>query len=92
MKELPRFECYGCNKPDNYGMNSLKFYTSEGTFWFSYATLVAFKKLGQETACRENVWGSTTGGHLNAIMPDKSERVSAAEFQRLYQEAFEGAE
>lgn len=34
--------------------------------WFSYETLIAFE--GEETIfVRENIWGNTTGKHINHI-------------------------
>lgn len=89
MKEIPRFECYTKDSSGNYGLNSLVFYTSEGTFWFSYKTLVAFYKLGGSKVVHENIWGPSTGKHLDAIDGgDKKDRVSSEDFNRLYQEAF----
>lgn len=95
MKEIPQFECYvdcktfnGTRSP-NYGLNSLRFWDSEGNcFWFSYKTLVAFKPRFGNVVCQQNLWGTTTGGHLNAIEPNKKARVDAETFERLYAEAF----
>ena len=85
---LPNFENYMETSSKNYGLNSLKFYTSEGTFWFSYKTLVAFKKLGGPIVCRRNEWGPTTGKHLNAIESNKDFRVDAESFEQIYRETF----
>lgn len=55
-------------------------------YYFSYETLVAFGRKGRLTVC-ENVWGTTTGRHLNAIDGGhKESRVNLEEFQRLAQE------
>jgi hypothetical protein len=55
------------------------------SLWFSYETLVAFQVDGFPRVVRENVWGPTTGKHLNAIDGgDHSGRVCAEEFTRLY--------
>lgn len=35
--------------------------------WFSYSTPVAIRRDGHDLIVRENVWGTTTGKHLNAI-------------------------
>jgi hypothetical protein len=85
MKQLASFGSYS-------GPNSLRFWDASGNqFWFSYKTLVAFR-VPSGTAggrvCRQNDWGPTTGRHLNSIEPDKSKRVDAATFERLYAEAF----
>lgn len=55
------------------------------TLWFSYETLVAFQAAGRPRVVRENVWGPTTGKHLNAIDGgDRSSRFCAEEFTRLW--------
>ena len=88
-KILPDFGTYVKYSSDNYGAHCLWFSDSKGrAFYFSYQTLVAFRAKGQ-TVCRENVWGPTTGKHLNAIEPDHSKRVNADEFDRLYDELVE---
>ena len=58
--------------------------------WFSYETPIAFR-LGREYRVSENLWGSTTGKHLNQLQ-DKSHRISRQEFleqlaevERLFQ-------
>lgn len=54
--------------------------------WFSYDTPIAFRVYGQPRVVRENIWGPTTGKHLNAIdggtKTAKAERVSSDEFNR----------
>ena len=37
------------------------------TYFYSYNTLVAFEHTLSGLVVRENVWGATTGKHLNAI-------------------------
>ena len=37
------------------------------TYWFSYDTCVAFQEDGYPVIVRKNVWGPTTGKHLNYI-------------------------
>ena len=52
--------------------------------WFSYETPVAFKEDKFHTIVRENVWGPTTGKHLNYIdggdKEAKARRVSSEDF------------
>ena len=48
--------------------------------FFSYETPVAFRT-SAEFVIRENVWGPTTGKHLNMISPDKSRRVPGDVFE-----------
>ena len=55
------------------------------TVWFSYNTPIAFQVGGFPKVIRENVWGITTGKHLNAIDPDKKKRVSDDEFERQWE-------
>ena len=49
--------------------------------WFSYSTAVAFWVAGERLVISENVWGPTTGRHLNAIDTDKDIRIPRAEFE-----------
>ena len=60
------------------------------SIWFSYETPIAFK-LRDNFVVSENLWGSTTGKHLNQLQ-DKSYRISRQEFleqlsevERLFQ-------
>lgn len=51
------------------------------TLWFSYETCVAFtdpETFG--TWVSENVWGPTTGKHLNYIDPDHTHRLNRTAF------------
>lgn len=52
-------------------------------YWFSYSTCVAFQAMGH-TYVRKNVWGTTTGKHLNAIdggdRQAKEKRLDQADF------------
>ena len=61
------------------------------TVWFSYETPIAFKNGTWSTlVVRENVWGTTTGKHLNWIdggtKEAKANRVSSDEFDRALDE------
>ena len=86
---LPSWQTYVSYSSDNYGAHALQFFTDEGTFWFSYQTLVAFQKFGGKRYVRENVWRTTTGKHLNAIDGgDKKNRVSEQEFYAAYGREF----
>lgn len=71
---------------DNYGAHSIAIKLNNQTFYYSYDTLVAFEgydKKGNYYFCvRENIWGNTTGRHLNAIEPDKSIRINEKEFEK----------
>lgn len=57
------------------------------TYWFSYKTCVAFSRHdGFAPVVRENVWGPTTGKHLNHIDGGgyrKANRVDAGLFKAL---------
>lgn len=66
-----------------------------GRVWFSYATPVAFHVPGQGMTVRQNVWGPTTGKHLNRIdggdKVAKSQRVTSETFNALLTLHFEGS-
>ena len=73
---------YGNYSSDNYGSHTQAFSDSEGpSYYFSYNTLIAVVTRTGEEFIRENVWGQTTGKHLNWINPDHSIRLSGKEFE-----------
>jgi len=89
VSRIANFWSYGQYSSDNYGKHSLAFTDTNGNeFYFSYKTLVAFRTLKGDLVCMKNYWGTTTGKHLNWIQPDKKQRVTDAEFNRLYAESF----
>jgi len=58
------------------------------TLWYSYRTLIAFNAYnGSGPVVRENVWGPTTGKHLNYVDGGDTEAKAA----RLNTEAFQQA-
>ena len=54
------------------------------TVWFSYETAIGFSTRYGTPTVRENVWGPTTGKHLNAIdggdKEARARRVSGDDF------------
>ena len=87
MKQVKFFN-YGNYSSENYGVHTLAFIDHKGnTFYFSYETLVAFKIRNGNTYVRKNIWGSTTGKHLNWIDGgDKKSRLSEEDFEKKYKE------
>ena len=94
MSTLPSFETYGNYSNKNYGAHALVFTDAGGNdFYFSYKTLVAFRKVGSPVVVRENAWGPTTGKYLNAIdggNGKKTDRVNSVHFDALLRKAFPG--
>lgn len=90
MKQVKFFN-YGNYSSENYGVHTLAFIDSKGnTFYFSYETLVAFETKYDELFVRENVWGPTTGKHLNWIDGgNKKARLSKEDFEKKYNELIE---
>lgn len=78
-----RVTSYGWYSNDNYGVHCLRFDIPGATYYFSYETLIAFRKNG-EFHIRKNEWGTTTGKHLNWINPDKSIREDSETFEENY--------
>ena len=77
---------YGKYSNDNYGSHSLAFNDKfNNTYYFSYDTLVAFTG-NNGLVIRQNVWGNTTGKHLNWINKDKSIRVDEDTFNKKLEE------
>mgnify|MGYP003659818456 FL=1 len=72
---------YGNYSNNNYGSHTQAFTDNyNNDYYFSYETLIAFR--GDEgLIIRENVWGNTTGKHLNWIDDDKSIRVNKEVFE-----------
>lgn len=89
---LPSWSVYCNYKSGNYGVHALWFDLGNGlTIWFSYRTPVAFAAPGHVRRVRQNVWGPTTGKHLNAIDGgDKANRIDGETFERLLAEAIAG--
>ncbi len=82
---LPTIRTYGNYSTGNYGAHALHVEMPDsGGFYFSYQTLVAFNHPTKGLVVHQNDWGPTTGKHLNWIHSDKSRRVNAKEFARLY--------
>ena len=76
----------------NYGSHTQAVQMRGVTYYFSYTTLVAFKHWSHELVCRENIWGPTTGKHLNWVRQDacgSSTTVSKAAFFTLLYNIFE---
>ena len=89
MKQYTKWWNYGKYSSGNYGTNTLAFQDSQGNcFWYSYNTLVAFRKTCHSLVIHENVWGITTGKHLNWIDDDHKIRVDSTEFEKKYEEYF----
>ena len=62
---------YGAYSSENYGANSIAITLGARTVFYSYDTVVSFNGFNSENkyfncTC-ENVWGNTTGKHLNWI-------------------------
>jgi len=55
------------------------------TFYMSYNTCVAFSSIPTGLVVHRNIWGTTTGAHLNAIdgggIGDKAKRLFPKEFE-----------
>lgn len=69
------------------GNNSTTVHTGNVQLFFSYETVIAFHHTNTGLVVCENVWGVTTGKHLNAIdggsAQAKRERKPRAEFLKL---------
>ena len=52
------------------------------TLFFSYETVVGFSTPKTGLCVSENIWGTTTGKHLN-IISDKTQRIPREEFLNL---------
>lgn len=58
-------------------------HTNIGTYYFSYQTLIAFRSnLGVTKVRLENVWGPTTGRHINEMGLREFDIVTPEEFDQ----------
>ena len=85
---LPSIRSYGNYSSSNYGAHTLEVSVGNLTIYFSYKTPVAFETPGH-LVVSENVWGNTTGKHLNWINSDKSNRLDRGEFEKQLNEVME---
>ncbi len=83
---LPSFWNYGDQRGKS-GINSLAFDLGSDIIYFSYKTIVAFSTLDTGLVVSENVWGITTGKHLNWINRDKKSRLPHQQFMDELHEA-----
>ena len=82
---LPRVGSYGKynSGSGNYGMNCTWVEFGQITLYYSYETIVGFSEYpNSKLVLCENIWGTTTGKHLNWIDSDKSKRLPRSEFVR----------
>lgn len=89
MNTLPTISSYGEYSSSNYGANSLTVRFSSGLqLWYSYETIVAFKKdWSSPLVVRQNDWSTTTGKHLNWIDGgDKKSRLKGEDFEKALTE------
>lgn len=89
VTEIKKFN-YGEYSSENYGYHTMGFTDADGNdFYFSYNTLVAFRKAGHSRCVVQNQWGSTTGKHLNWIDGGyKKERLTVEEYKAKFKEQF----
>ena len=77
---------YGDYSSDNYGAHTQEIDIGSVRLFFSYDTVVAFNDNGRNIVC-ENVWGTTTGKHLNWIDGgNKKGRLASEEFDQQLNE------
>lgn len=62
--------------------NNCKIEVNNAYIYFSYKTVIAIMTNGK-LYITENVWGRTTGKHLNSINDDKSIRLDADKFREI---------
>jgi len=62
--------------------NATKLSSNGIDIYFSYETIVAISVNGKMTIAK-NIWGNTTGKHLNSINRDKSIRVDHSEVLKI---------
>ena len=80
---LPKITNYGQYSNDNYGAHTLKVVTENLDLYYSYETIVAYSDAKDGLVCSVNIWGTTTGKHLNWIESNKKLRKNSVEFGEM---------
>lgn len=99
---LPRKWNYSGYSSGNYGAHTIAVDippTRKGKhgiiLYFSYDTIVAFRGFidndNYGLFVAKNIWGATTGKHLNMIYSNKSKRLDYNVFEKLYNKALKNA-
>lgn len=88
MNNLPRIYNYEQYDSDNYGVHSLAVTFDYFTLFYSYDTIIAFKDK-DGFVMRENIWGTTTGKHMNWLDDDHKKRIPSQEFEQKLQAMLE---
>ena len=81
IDEKIRIDYYYRNEKNKPYPNAVGFKLGRIELYFSFNTLIAFRVPYTSMFISENIWGQTTGRHLNAIDPDKSKRLPRKEFE-----------
>lgn len=82
MKDIISIENYMDNSSKNYGVNSLHVTIGTLDLYFSYSTVVAYCTEIGGLFVSENIWGPTTGKHINKINSNKQIRLPRKEFEK----------
>lgn len=84
---IPTLKNYGNYKSENYGFHSIMMTIGQLELYFSYKTIIAFFTPKTGTIVSENLWGKTTGKHLNWIDGgNKERRMNREEFEKKLEE------
>jgi hypothetical protein len=90
MAQLPNVSSYGNYSSSNYGVNTLRVELGTITLYYSYKTIVAYSDIQDGLIVHENIWGVTTGKHLNWLdNGDKANRKDSNVFDEMLQKALE---
>lgn len=88
--ETPEVSYYGPTKTPRTNARREDYPKAGLTLWYSYDTVIAFRRHGLLTVC-ENAWSTTTGKHLNAIDGgDKANRLRRDQFLLALHGAMDG--
>lgn len=79
---LPKIGSYGEYSTGNYGVNCKYMDLGNIKLYYSYETIIGYSTNSGGLVLTENVWGNTTGKHLNWLDRDKKKRIPYNEFQK----------
>ena len=89
INSLPKIGSYGNYSSSNYGVHTKYIDLKNITLYYSYETIVAYEDIQDGLIVHKNIWGVTTGKHLNWINDDHSIRLDSADFDEMLVKACE---
>lgn len=85
MKAIAEVDTYANYADPNYGVNTIHVTIGKLELFFSYKTVIAFRTPETGLVLSKNIWGPTTGKHLNLISRT-AKKIDRDAFERYLSE------